>query len=64
MILFICILIGCWRRRRYSCRWPGWFGYRDFDKSDASEILKKRYANGDINKEEYERMLREISNEK
>lgn len=61
MIIFI--LIGIWRRRYMACRSPRWFHYHDFYRSDASEILKKRYAQGEINKEEYERMKREINNQ-
>lgn len=59
MIIFI--LIGAWRRRRMGCWSPRWFTYHDFYKSDVNEILKKRYAQGEINKEEYDRMKRDIN---
>jgi hypothetical protein len=50
-----------WRRRRYSCSWPGFYGFRDYDKTEAKDIIKKRYAKGEITKEEYDNMLNDIN---
>jgi uncharacterized membrane protein len=61
MILLMIFLIRRRRRPYYSCGWPGWFGYRYYDKADAKDILKRRYAKGEINKEEYNKMMSEIS---
>lgn len=32
------------------------------DRNDALEILKKRYANGEISEEEYEKMKKRLEN--
>ena len=61
MILLLWIMFRRKRRRYYSCGWPGWFGYRYFDSADAKDILNKRYAQGEISKEEYDKILSEIS---
>ena len=61
MILLMIFLFRSRRRRYYSCSWPGWFGYRYYDKADAKDILKNRYAKGEISKEEYNKMMSEIS---
>jgi len=61
MFIIMCFLFRGWRRRPYSCWWPGWSDYHNKDKSDVKEILKKRYVKGEISKEEYERMMKEIS---
>lgn len=61
MFLLICFMFRGWRRRNYSCGWSGWSGHRDYNKTEAKEILKKRYAKGDISKEEFDNMMSEIS---
>ena len=61
MFIIMCFLFRGWRRRPNSCWCTGWTDYRFKDKSDAKEILKKRYAKGEIRKEEYERMMKEFS---
>jgi len=58
--IMMCFLFRGWRRRSYSCWWPGCSDNRYDDKSEARDILKNRYANGEINKEEYDRMKKDI----
>ena len=64
LFILMCFLFRGWRRRPYSCWWPGWSDYRYNEKSEAKDILKKRYAKGDLGKEEYDRMLKDISEKK
>ena len=61
MFVIMSFLFRGRRRRPYSCWWPGWSNYSYKEKSDAEDIIKKRYAKGEISKEEYDRMRREIS---
>jgi putative membrane protein len=50
------ILLIVWIVRRVS--YPG----RDFSRTDkAMEILKERYARGEISKEEFEKIKKDIS---
>ena len=56
----MCFLFRGWRRRPNSCWWPGWSDYRNNEKSEVKDILKKRYAKGDISKADYDRMLKEL----
>ena len=50
------ILLIVWIVRRVS--YPG----RDLSRADkAMEILKERYARGEINKEDFEKMKKDIS---
>lgn len=59
----MCFAFRGWRRRYYSCGWPGWFGHRYSGEPEAKDILKRRYAKGEISKEEYDTMMKEISQE-
>ena len=61
MFLIMCVCFRGWRRRSYSCWWPGWSDYRYKEKSDAKEFLKTRYAKGEISKDEYDGMMKDIS---
>lgn len=60
MFLLMVFLFRGWRRRSYYCAWPWWGYYNKGNKSDAINILKKRYAKGDISKEEFDGMIKDI----
>lgn len=61
VIIMMCFLFRRRRRRPYSRWWPGWSVCGYYEKSEAEAILKKRYAKGEISKEEYEKMKEDIS---
>ena len=53
LIGFFIIRIAFWPGRRgYYGRWQGW--------NDPNEILRRRYARGEITKEQFEQMKRDL----
>jgi len=70
MMCFICAIMFFGRRWfRGSCFGHPFYRHRDYDKdtkthsdsNSALEILNKRYASGEITKEEYEQVKKDIS---
>ena len=63
LMMALCFLIMRGRRRSMMCG----FGSRDIDNEknsvndSALDIVKQRYASGDIDKEEYEEIKRTIT---
>jgi len=67
MIMFGVIIIFFLFFRRGCCR-PPWFNMGEYrsegeGKDTALEILKKRYAKGEITKDEFEQMKKDILKE-
>lgn len=63
-ILFLLMILGCvFMMRRCSCM-PSWRasgGFGSRSSNDAMEILKKRYALGEIDRKQYEEMKKKIA---
>jgi putative membrane protein len=55
IVLFVLIVVAI-----VKWLWGSKMPFFDSDREDALEILKKRYAKGEIGKEEYERIKRDI----
>ena len=65
LIFFIAVIVWIirmvtWRRHGMSCGMHGMHGMQD----EALAILRKRFAGGDITKEEYEERLKVLNGEK
>lgn len=58
MIILMFMFVGRW-----DCRPPRWgSGRQDGESETALEILKKRYAKGEVTKEEFEQMKKDLLN--
>jgi len=78
LVLFIALILWIvrmvtWRRHGMGCRMRGMYGmYGMHDdhnpmhgmQDEALDILRKRFAGGDITKEEYEERLKVLNGEK
>ncbi len=66
MIICIVMVIVCFRFFGRGCFRPPWLQDPDKNQSDSTgsetaiDILKKRYAKGEITKEEFEQIKKEI----
>ena len=58
LVVFAAIVVGVVYVARYFSRTRGW---RSRNEESALEILQKRYARGEITKEQYEEMKRHLT---
>jgi len=63
IIIAVVIIYLLVRRRSALPVWTGSSTYANLDNAESAlDILKKRYARGEINQEEFERIKKEILN--
>jgi putative membrane protein len=61
MLIFAFVLYLIFGQSRFRRRWEGGFGNESSGHFETSlDIIKKRYAKGEINKEELEEIKREL----
>lgn len=60
-MMFLLFIFRRGHRRYYSCGWPRWYKYYEYPGREAKDILKTRYAKGEISKVEYDKMKKDIS---
>jgi putative membrane protein len=61
--LFVCFLVMMVFRFFFGGSWNhrmGWGMHRMGGAMDAEEIIRQRYARGEITKEQYDQMLRDL----
>lgn len=59
-VLFLFWIFSWVFRPRFYVRRYRWNGFGTFNSSNAEEILKMRFARGEISKKEFEEMMHEI----
>lgn len=62
MVVLMILLMLIFMRSRIGsgCRWPFFIGQKQAD-DEAFSIVKRRYANGEITKEEFENIKKTLS---
>lgn len=75
LVLFVALIVWIvrmvtWRRHGMGCRMGGMYGMHDDHdlmhgkQDEALDILRRRFAGGDITKEEYEERLKVLNGDK
>jgi putative membrane protein len=59
-LIFILFLFVIVRFAFWGWGWRRWGGYRSSYWLDSKEILRQRYARGEISKEQFDQMMRDI----
>jgi len=53
-LLFLLVVFG-------SLLWPwGWYGHGWYRKDRAEEIIRQRYARGELTREQFEQMMKDL----
>ncbi len=64
-ILIICgvviLIILASKRSSWALRKPNFIPFKEISGNNTLELLKERYAKGDISKEEFDRIKKDIS---